>query len=152
MRGMEVISWTGAHWLDLLQSVGIISGFAFTAHTIRKDSEARKIGHLIAMGQHRHAIWKQLHEHPGLSRLMDKRADVDAHPLTNEEQVFVTSLVVHLHSVHQAVKAKMFVKLEGMQKDIKSFFSLPIPKAVWEQVKPFQDEDFVEFVENSLAE
>lgn len=46
----------------------------------------------------------------------------------------------------------MFVKLEGMQKDIKAFFSLPIPKAVWEQVKPFQDEDFVEFVENSLAE
>jgi hypothetical protein len=147
---MEATHWIVEHWLDLLQSVGIISGFVFTAHSIRKDSEARKIGNLIALADRHHSIWKEFHEHAALSRIKDERADLETKPLTNEETVFVTSIVIHLDSVRRAQKAKMFVRLEGLQKDVKEFFSLPIPKAVWEKVKPLQDAGFVVFMEDCL--
>jgi hypothetical protein len=34
---------------------------------------------------------------------------------------------------------------------IRDFLKLPIPKIVWEKIRPFQDEDFVEFVETTLG-
>lgn len=34
-----------------------------------------------------------------------------------------------------------------MRRDVAWFFSLPIPKAVWEKLKPLQDEEFVAYVE-----
>lgn len=34
-----------------------------------------------------------------------------------------------------------------MRWDVAWFFSLPIPKAVWEKLKPLQDEEFVAYVE-----
>ena len=42
----------------------------------------------------------------------------------------------------------MVIKQEGLRSDICSFFSLPIPQAVWEKTKLFQNDDFVEFVES----
>jgi len=75
---------------------------------------------------------------------------LDKKPLTDEEQMFVTSIVVHLDSVHRAIKAKMFLQQEGLHRDIKGFFSLPIPRAVWKRIKPLQDENFVEFIEACL--
>jgi hypothetical protein len=50
------------------------------------------------------------------------------------------------------MKARMFVKLEGLQTDVKEFFASPIPRAVWERMKPLQDAGFVRFVESCLAE
>jgi hypothetical protein len=32
-------------------------------------------------------------------------------------------------------KTKMFVTVDGVNRDVKEFFSLPIPKAVWEKIK-----------------
>ena len=144
---MEVANWISEHWFELLQSAGIVSGFLFTAHSIRKESEARKIANMISMAEHHHSLWKEFYKHPELSRVIDKRAALDTKPLTDEEQLFVTSLILHLDGVHRAMKAKMFVRLEGLQKDIQTFFSLPIPKAVWEKSKSLQDADFVAFVE-----
>jgi hypothetical protein len=52
----------------------------------------------------------------------------------------------------QPTAAAIFVKIQGLQKDIRDFFMLPIPKAVWEKIKPFQDGDFIVFVESCLTE
>ena len=142
---MGVFDWIAQH-SDLLQNLGIIVGFVFTAHSVRKESEARKISNMVSVAQHHYAIWKQLYERPELSRIMDRGADLGTKPLTNEELLFVTSLIQHLDMVRRMIKAKMFVKLEGLQTDIKEFFSLPIPKAVWETMKPFQDKAFIRFV------
>jgi len=50
------------------------------------------------------------------------------------------------------MKAKMFVHLEGLPEDVKSFFSLPIPKAVWNAIKSSQDKDFVTFIESNTIQ
>jgi hypothetical protein len=40
---------------------------------------------------------------------------------------------------------------EGLRQDIRWFFSLPIPKAVWEKIKERQDTKFAKFVEACRA-
>ncbi len=46
----------------------------------------------------------------------------------------------------------MFYALAGMRDDVRTFFSFPIPRLVWNRVKSFQDPDFVAFVDSCLAE
>ncbi len=50
------------------------------------------------------------------------------------------------------MEAGLFTEIKGLKSDIRFFLALPIPKAVWKKIRPFQDEDFVAFVENCLNE
>ena len=56
-------------------------------------------------------------------------------------------VVLHTSSVYEALKDELVTKQEGMRFDVGSFFSLPVPQAVWEKIKRFQNKDFVAFVE-----
>ncbi len=148
---MEVFRWLGTNWFEALQSLGIVSGFLFTAHMIRRNTAVWQIANLIALGEAHHSIWKQLLERPELSRVRDHKADLDVAPLTVEERVFVTSLITHLSTVHRASLMNMLVGIQGLDKDIGDFFSLPIPRTVWITVREFQDQDFVAFVESRVS-
>ena len=57
-------------------------------------------------------------------------------------------LVQHVNSVYQAMNDQLVVKMEGFRRDIAEFFSLPIPREIWEKLKPMQNDDFVAFVES----
>lgn len=106
---------------------------------------------MIAIADQHRQIWKELYERPKLSRVLEKATDLHKEPVSHEEELFVTLLILHLDKVHRAMKAGMFITLEGLQKDIEGFLSLPIPRAVWEKIKPLQDRDFVKFIEVSLS-
>lgn len=147
---MEVSGWIPQNWLDLLQSVGIIAGLLFNAYSTWKEGRAREIGHMLAIADQHRQIWKEFYEKPKLSRILEKVTDLSKEPVSREEELFVTLLILHLDKVHRAMKAGMFITLEGLQKDIEGFLSLPIPKAVWEKIKPLQDRDFVKFIETFL--
>ena len=56
-------------------------------------------------------------------------------------------VVNHISSVYESLKDELVTKQEGLRQDVRSFFSLPLPKAVWEKTKIFQNQDFVKFVE-----
>ncbi len=147
---MGIAAWISEHWFDLLQTVGIVGGFAFTARSLRKDETARKISNLIEVKEQYREIWKELYERPRLFRVLKKDADLNEQPISDEEWLFVKLLIFHLDTVHRAMQAGMFVKLEGLHMDVKDFFSLPIPKSVWDKIRPLQDRDFVTFIESSL--
>jgi hypothetical protein len=147
---MEVSNWLAANWFDLLQTLGIVGGLLFTAYAIRKDEKGRKIGNLIAINQQHHEIWKALYGRPELARVLKKEANVNSTPISDAERLFVNSLILQLSTVYRAMKEGMFVPLEGLKEDIKGFFTLPIPKNIWEKIKPLQDKDFAAFVENVL--
>lgn len=147
MRGMEVFNWFEANWLDVLQSVG----FFLTAYAFYRDSVARKIGNMIEMGKQHREVWQPMYKRPELERVEDPRAALETKPLTHEERRFVGEIILHFSTVYQAMRAGMFVEVEGLERDIKGFFTLPIPKAVWELVKPFHAKGFVKFVESCLA-
>jgi len=136
------------HWFDLLQTVVIVGGLLFTAYATLRDERAHKVGNLIAVtGQHRE-IWSVLYEDPRLSRVLKKDVDLEKEAITEQEALFVKLLILHLGTVYRAMKERMFVQLEGLQNDIREFFSLPIPKEIWRRYQQFQDKDFAEFVSN----
>ena len=55
-----------------------------------------------------------------------------------------------IYCVYRATKLGMYPHLEGLRRDVREFYSLPIPSQVWERMKSFQDRDFVSFVEDAL--
>lgn len=145
-------SWIAEHWFDAIQTVGIIGGLLFTAFAMRRDEKARRISNLVSMTDQYRQIWKETYERPKLSRVLEKHVDVNAQPPSDEESLFINFLIQHLDCVYEAMKDGMFIALEGMRADIKEFFSLPIPKAVWEKSKRLQNQGFVRFVEACLRE
>jgi hypothetical protein len=144
-------NWITGHWLDLVQSIGIVGGLLFSAYTTRKDERARRISNSIAINEQYRDIWKEMYDRPELSRVLSKDANVEQMPVSRQEELFVTTLILHLSTVYRAIKHGEFVKLEGLQKDVEAFFSLPIPQAVWRKIKPLQDRNFVRFIEEILA-
>jgi hypothetical protein len=145
---MEALHWVALHWLDLLQSIGIVGGLLFTAHTIRADAKSRRIANLIAFTQQHREIWKQMYERPELARVLQDKVNLTRSPITTDERLFAKLLILHLDSVHRAMKEDMFVSLSGLQTDIRMSFARPILRAVWEELKELQDADFVAFVES----
>ncbi len=147
---MGIFNGFVVHWFDLLQSAGIIGGLLFTAYSIRKDNQARRISNLNAIADRHREIWQDFYSRPQFSRVLDAKVDLSKVPISQDEELFVNLLVVHLDSVHRAIKAGLFVKIEGLKQDISGFFALPIPRAVWEKYKHLLDRDFMELVESAL--
>lgn len=145
-----VTSWLTEHWFDLIQSVGIIASLLFSAYAIRKDERARRIGNLMSVADKHRRIWREFNEQPQISRVLRQDVNLNEQPISGEEWVFVKMLILHLDTVRRTMMAGMFVKIEGLRQDVRELFSLPIPKSVWDKIKPFQDADFVAFVENCL--
>lgn len=147
MRAMEVVF--GQSWLDLLQSVGIVSSLLFGAYSIWREERARQIEHLFAIiGQHRE-IWKELYQRPELARFLHPKVNLKRSPISVHEEVFVKLLIQQLGGVHQALQVRMFVNVEGLRKDVRAFFAAPIPQAVWEKYRSLQNKEFVRFVEEA---
>ncbi|MBU6427327.1 hypothetical protein KGQ27_03810 [Patescibacteria group bacterium] len=144
---MGVLDWLGKHWFEAIQSAGIIAGLALTALALRQDAKVRRISNLIAITAHHRDIWNSLSARPALARVLDAAADLERTPLSTEEELFAHSLILHLYSVHCAIRVGVYPPPEGLRKDIAAFFALPIPRAVWEKFKPLQDRAFIRFVE-----
>jgi hypothetical protein len=147
---MEFLGLVQDNWFLLLQSLGIISGFFFTALALVIDIKVRRIGNLFEVTKQHREIWTALYSRPDLKRVVNASADITANPITDEEEMFVTFLILHLSSSYRAAKAGVF-KLPGeLKSDVAAFFALPIPRAVWEKTKSFQDPRLVHFVEECL--
>lgn len=73
-------------------------------------------------------------------------------PVTDEELLFVKMLFLHLDTVRRAAHEGMFVKLQGLKRDVADFMSLSIPRLVWQRIRPFQDKDFIEFIEECQSQ
>ena len=149
---MTVIQWLAENWLNLIQSVGIIGGCLFTAAAMKADRKSRQVGNLISITAQNRDIWSEFYARPALARVIDESVDLAKTPVTPAEQLFVQQLILHLAATWRAMEEGEFMHLQGLEADIKSFFSLPIPKFVWKTAKQYQDKDFVEFVDMASRE
>ena len=147
---MEVTRWLVHHSESLLESIGIIGGLIFTGVGLHRDSKARRIGNLIGLTQQQRDIWNRAMEEPELIRVQAAERDVVKEPPTTREKLFVRSLVIYLATVHRAVRLDELLRPHGMERDIRDFFSSPLPRVVWNDLRPYQDPDFVKFVEEQL--
>lgn len=89
-------------------------------------------------------------EYPELARILDASVDITATPVTLRESIYINILFQHVSSAYEALKDGLSVRPEGLCEDVRSFFSLPIPKTVWEKSKPLLNKDFVAFIQSCL--
>lgn len=140
--------WLNDNWFILLQSAGIIGSLLFAGSTIRLEAKARKLSDLLALTEQHRELWKEVRERPELARI--SRADVDliAHPITEQEEEFLNMVIVHFNTGWLLAREGALLTLEVLAQDAVSFFSLPIPRAVWQQTRQNRDPNFVSFVES----
>lgn len=147
---MGVFHWVGTNWFDVLQSVGIVASLLFTGVALKEDTRARRVDHLITFTDRHRDIWREMYHRPELARVISERPNVVRKPVTNEEALFVRLIILHLASVHRAINDGMFTRPEGLDEDVRWFFTLPIPRQVWDNLKSLQNEDFRRFVESCV--
>ena len=85
-----------------------------------------------------------------MSRVLQKDVDLKSKPVTDQEWLFVKMLILHLDTVRRAMNAGLFVEIKGLESDVREFFSLPVPQAVWHIVKPLQNKDFAAYIDSAL--
>jgi len=147
---MAIVGWFGQHWFDFFQTVTIVGGLIFTAVSIRDQTHAQRITNLVALTGNHREIWENLFIFPALARVLDESPDLANAPVTPNEQLFVMLVIQHVNSAFHSIKDSLVIKPESLQRDVALFFGLPIPNAVWRQVRELQDGDFVGFVESCL--
>ena len=144
---MGVTQWFAQNWFDFLQSVGIVASLLFTASSLRSETMTRRVSNLLAITESHRSLWTEFYQRPELRRVLEEKANVRADQITRQEEIFVNLVVFHLNSTFYAHKLGLIFKLEGLRRDIAWFFSLPIPRMIWERSKVMQNDDFVAFVE-----
>lgn len=147
---MGVGEWISQNWFDLFSSAGIIGGLWFTAVSLHSETKTRRVGNLLTLTANYREVWKEFFRSPELARVIDPSADVAKQPVTPAEEFFVNMVISHTSSVHEALKDELLTKQEGLRCDVRSFFSLPVPKTVWIKTKLLQNQDFAAFIESSL--
>ena len=83
--------------------------------------------------------------------MLESERDALREPPSQQEKLFVRSLILHLGTVYRAIKLDEMLKPQGMDADIRSFFLKPVPKLVWSEEKLYQDHDFVIYVEKQSS-
>jgi hypothetical protein len=144
---MTLTDWMSHNWFALVQTGAVAAGLLLTGTAILLEARARRVGNLIQLTQQHRDLWERMYAQPELSRILNPSPDLDKMGVTAEEEIFVIFIILHLASTYYAMRSGFFQKPHGLRKDIERFFSLPIPRAVWEKVKELQDAPFVKFVE-----
>lgn len=145
-----LLQWTSDHIFDLISAIGIIAGLGFTSASFREDIRSRRLSNLVRLTEQHRDIWEESQTNPKLARIRDPKADLYTKPITPEETQFVMLLMFHLHCWYRAIQEGEVSVLEGLEMDIRNFFSRPIPKRVWEDRRGFFDSDFRAFVDSII--
>lgn len=149
---MNGVKWVLDHGLDLLQTGATAVGLFATVYTLRTGVQERKIQNLFTLNSSYRDIWSHLYDDPSLARVMMRNLDLQKNPISVEERLFVQFIILHSRASFKARKAGMEFDDDAVAADMRQFFSRPIPRAVWEKTKVFQDRDFIQFVDGLLQE
>ena len=126
----------------------MVGGLFFAGISFRSEAKTRRIANLLTITKNHRDLWADFYRRPDLGRVMNAAADLLKQPVTLDEEIFVKMVIFHTSSVFYAMKDDLVINQEGLRRDVSSFFSLPIPLAVWERVKVLQNDSFVAFVES----
>lgn len=141
-----------AHASEWISLFGILSGLGITTHSLRKETKARQLSNLLTLTQQQREIWEKIHDNPSLVRVLLTQVDLKTNPITRQETFFVNEVILHVLCWYRAINEHEVQALDGLERDIAEFFSLPIPKSIWNMKKSYFDTDFVNFVSNANNE
>jgi hypothetical protein len=139
-----------SHLRESLDVIALVSGLVFTGLSFRDDTRDRQITNLLVLTREHRELWGRLIERKELLRILDDQIDVRQAPPTPAEELFISHLIQHLSASFRAIQTGLLRRPDKVQRDIRRFFSLPLPRTVWQQQRLLLDEDFAQFVEACL--
>ncbi len=148
---MVFFGWFSEEVFRFVQTVGLVASLGFTALVVFREDRSRRVANLLALTTAHREIWGQLHRQPELARILEPGVDLERAPVTNPEAVFVTFLLLHLSATFRAIRLGMFSTRQALDRDIRWFLVLPIPRTIWDRSKDLLEPDFVAFVDSCLA-
>jgi hypothetical protein len=141
------IHWLSQHWFEAAQTGGILAGLLFTALSLRDTHTAQKISNLFALTQYHPGLWSELFERPEPRRILSRDVDLAKDPVTEDERLFLTLLILQLNLALEAMRMNAIVPIEGLERDLTELFSKPIPRAVWKEIRSVQNRDLIDLLD-----
>lgn len=138
---MDILSWAGENWFSLIQTLGIVAGFAIASRSFLLDSRARRVDVYLTLTQAHRDIWENVVTNPDLASVLE----------TDSEERLVLLVLLHTASVHRASSLGVYPLWEGLKADIRDFYRLPVPSCVVHKYAPFQEPAFLLFIKNLIA-
>src|ERR1051325_614521 len=132
---MPLNDWLGHNWFAVVQTAAPTGGLLLVGAGLLLEARARRVANLIRLTYQHRDLWEQMYSDPQLARILDAAPDLERSPVNAEEELFVTFIILHLSSTYYGMRAGFFQKPDGLRKDIELFFSLPIPRTVWDRVR-----------------
>lgn len=145
------LSWLDQHWFNLVQTLGIVGGLGLTFASLRRDHRGRKMGDYLTLVGHHRELWSDAHRRPELARIFQAEVDLLAAPISVMEEEFLNLVIVHFSTGWLRARDGSYLDLPLLAADARAFFSLPIPRVVWQRTTHFRDPQFVTFIEEALA-
>ena len=144
------LSWVQGNWSSFVGAVGIIGSLLFTAAYFREDSKNRLVTNLLAIEDRHRAFWSEAQQRKDLKRIFSHEAAAVEQPLTSEEELFMRRVILYFATGWRLEKILNRGEMNLLFRDVSEFFSLPLPRAVWDKCKKFNNPQFVRFVERAL--
>jgi hypothetical protein len=143
--------WIESNWFNVIQTVGIVGSLWMGAAAAHREAKAREIENLLTITTQHRDLWAQAQTRKDLRRVLQSDVDVQKSPLTQQEFIFLNSVIVHLELGWLMSRSGAAIKMRELENDLRGFISLPLPRTVWEKTNEFRNQQFVKFVEGALT-
>ena len=144
-------SWVEGNWFNIVQTAGIVGSLCLAAAAANREAKASEIENLLTISNHHREVWKGVYERRELERIFRADIGIQPNPVTVAEEEFINLVVVHFQTTWFVTKTGGIITFKELAGDARAFFSLPLPRAVWEKTKEFRNPKFVRFVERALG-
>lgn len=144
---MGFTEFTSEYWDEIV----LVATLLYTALTLRRDARIGTAETILKITAQHRELALTIMSGAKLAALLDRKRDLAAQPVTDEEERTVGFLLNHLRATFYAQKAGIYVQPAGLAEDLRSFFSHAGARAVWDKSKKGHEPKFVAFVEKFIG-
>lgn len=143
-----IFQWLAQHWFQAAETLGVVSSVLFASFSLRETHRTQKISNLFTLTHFHHELYGQLFDRPELRRVFRDDIDLVKHPITEDERLFMTLVILHADLALEAMHLRAIIPIEGLDRDLAALFRKPIPKSVWAELRPFQNRRLVNLIDS----
>ena len=146
----ELQTWLNQNWFNVIQTLGIIATGLLAILTLSRETRARRFGdYLVVVNQHRE-LWREAYCRSELARVFQPDVDLIAAPVSVAEEEYLNLVIDHFHTGWLLARERVILRTEVLAADACHFFTLPLPRQVWESTLQGRDPKFVQFIKEAL--
>ena len=115
-----------------------------------REAKAKEVENLLSIADHHRELWDEAINKADLQRVFQTDVDLSANPVTVTEEEFLNLVITHWLTSWRVANAGGIITVKELGIDASGFFSLPLPRAIWEKTKRTRNPKFVRFIERAI--